>query len=139
MRFLVPLVLGAVMPAAGAEPIAWWSFDETDRRTVADRAGGHEDRVIGHVRYLPAVRGTGLKFDEFSSYVVRPAGTAPKLNPSAFTIEAWIAPQAYPWNWTPIAMQRRDDRGYFFGINYFGQAGLMVGTGDERVDCISEK
>jgi len=28
----------------------------------------------------------------------------PKINTESFTIEAWIAPQAYPWNWAPVVI-----------------------------------
>ncbi len=49
-------------------------------------------------------------------------------------MEAWIAPQAYPWNWSAIVEQR--DR-YFFGLDETGHIGLRVFLDDHWRECVS--
>jgi len=81
--------------------VAWWRFEEGQGGTTVDSAENHEDELRGHLSFAAGVRGKGLKFDGFTARVVRNASTAPRLT-GAFTIEAWIAPQEYSWNWTGI-------------------------------------
>ena len=58
---------------------------------------------------------------------------APEIQ-DAVTFEAWIAPQAYPWNWNAIVKQR--DR-YFFGLDETGHIGLRVFIDDHWRECVS--
>ena len=43
------------------------------------------------------------------------------------TVDAWLAVDAYPWNWVPIVDHRSEEQaGYYFGIDSFGHVGLML-------------
>ena len=67
------------------------------------------------------VRGNGIKFDGVRlTRITRDAHSAPDIEGAA-TFEAWIAPQAYPWNWGAIV--ERKSR-YFFGLDATGHVGL---------------
>ena len=106
--------------------VAQWSFNETQTRTTHDSAGGVEDTVEGFSKYVPGVTGTGLRFDGYTTAVVRAGKSAPHLK-DAFTVEAWIAMNSYPWNLAPIVDHQADQQaGYFFGIDALGHVSLQV-------------
>jgi hypothetical protein len=70
--------------------------------------------------------------------VKRRAEDAPKLE-DAFTIQAWVAIQAYPWGWCPIVTQRKGKiAGYFFGVDARGRVGLHLAMDGQWRECTSE-
>jgi len=89
--------------AADDSLVAWWSFDEGGAKAV-DCIGQIEDTIHGNFEYADGAAGKALRFDGYTSFISRPAGKVPPLS-QAFTIEAWIAPQTYSWNWTGIVDQ----------------------------------
>ena len=96
--------------------IAYWSFDNVHENRTADEASNIYDTIEGNYKILPGVVGSALKCDGFTTRITRSAEDAPIIK-GAFTVEAWVAPQAYPWNWGAIANQEFDkQRGYFFGF-----------------------
>ena len=106
--------------------VAKWSFDEATGAVVRDTISGTEDKVEGFYKYVQGVSGTGLRLDGYTTSVVRKAKDAPKLR-EAFTVEAWVALNTYPWNWVPVVDQEETQQaGYFFGIDAFGHIGLQV-------------
>ncbi|MBT3243960.1 MAG: LamG domain-containing protein [Bacteroidetes bacterium] len=127
------------------EPKTNWSFDEKS------------DSIKGHYRMMEGVKGQAIVMDGYTTRIERPANQVPELD-KAFTIEAWIAVGAYPWNWAPIAAQENtistnsnldeicwpDDiteksskEGFFFGISPQGNLGLHIGNGKWQI-CRSE-
>lgn len=122
-----------------AEPIAWWDFDNVRNNTVEDVAEEINDTIHGKYWLKDGVKGKCLKFDGYSTRIVRSARRAPRLG--SFTIEAWVAPQAYPWNWTAIVNQEENHKdGFFFGISADGNVGLgaaLVSDGQWHM-CISK-
>lgn len=124
---------------AGENPVAWWPFDEGQGKTVADAAGEHRDELRGHAVFAPGARGSALRFDGFTSRVVRKAAQTPRLA-GAFTIEAWIAPQEYSWNWTGIVDHDQDAQaGYFFGIDHLGRIGFHASIDGRWQGCVSKE
>jgi hypothetical protein len=135
---LVWTILSQGVFAAEAGPVAWWKSDEEKGRVAFDTISGREDSIGGNFRYIEGISGTGLKCDGFTTRIVRKAADAPRLS-DAFTIEAWIAPQAYPRNFCAIVNQERDHRaGYFFGINEAGHIGLHVAVDGRWQRCVSK-
>ena len=143
------MLLGLVVAASAAmaacrvretshqQPVAWWSFDETAGGTVLDRASDVADIIKGNFGRPTGVSGAGLKFDDFTTQVVRAAAKAPRLS-SALTIQGWIAVAAYPWNWAPIVSQERQSReGYFFGVGPRGEVALSLAVGGTWHTCVS--
>ena len=125
------LFLAPGLFAQGEGVVAKWSFDETAGRVTRDSASGTEDKVGGFIKYLPGVSGSGLRFDGYTTSVTREGKKAPKLH-DAFTVEAWIALNTYPWNLAPVVDQEMDQQaGYFFGIDPLGHVTLQVAL--ERV------
>ncbi len=113
--------------ASAQEPVAWWRFEERTDATVLDEAAEVADELRGNWwKYVDGTRGTGLRFDGFSTVVTRGAARSPLLT-GAFTIDAWIAIGAYPWSWCPIVDRQVDEtRGYTFGIGPEGRLGLRL-------------
>lgn len=121
---------GALSPprarAQTAPPLARWSFDNTHGPTLRDAVSGVEDQVGGFYTFVPGVAGNGLRFDGYTTSVVRKAQDAPRLR-QAFSITAWIALDVYPWNWIPVVDQEKDQQaGYFFGVDALGHVSLQV-------------
>ncbi len=137
---------------------AHWNFDEVKEGQTRDVVGAVDDTVAGNFRLVRGVKGKALVMDGYTTCISRAADIGPKLGPD-FTIEAWIALGAYPWNWAPIAAQENtvslnsnldaacwpDDitvnsprDGFFFGIGPQGQLGLLAGVG-EWVICQTDQ
>ena len=105
--------------AADKGPVAWWKFDEEKGNIAADGAGKINDAIKGNFKYVPGASGKCLRFDGYTTRVVREAAQVPQLAES-FTVEAWIAPQTYSWNWTGIVDQAGEE------VSEKPKAGAMV-------------
>ncbi len=92
-----------------------------------------DDTILGNFTLVGGVRGKGIKFDGFTTRITRDAHSAPAVEGAA-TFEAWIAPQAYPWNWGAIV--ERKNR-YFFGLDATGHVGLRVYIDNQWRECVS--
>jgi len=151
--FIVGLILGLVLMGRGAseaqiKPAAHWDFDQVSDNRTRDQITGRVDPIAGNFRLLPGVRGQALVLDGYTTCIERGPDLVPKLGPD-FSVEAWIAIGAYPWNWAPIAAQENtislasnldavswpDDirvnsprSGFFFGVSPEGFLGLHVGS-----------
>ena len=144
-RILFTVGLTVYLFAAGTacanedDLIAFWKFNEGKGKTAIDSVSGSRDSIKGNFRYIKAVSGTGIKCDGFTTRITRKADDSPELAGS-FTIQAWIAAQAYPWNWCAIVNQHKDNKaGYFFGIDQLGHVGLHLAVDDKWQKCTSEK
>jgi len=82
--------------SASVEPTAWWKFDETKGDEVLECVSEKNSSLEGNFRYIEGISGSAVKFDGFTTRIVCDEADAPRLSGS-FTIEAWMAPQAYPW------------------------------------------
>ncbi len=127
--------------AEGAKPLAWWSFDDgrgsgavtaMTRETIS----GLSDPISGSFRFVRGVSGAGLRLDGYTTSVVRAAAGAPRLH-GAFSLEAWIALAAYPWNSCPIVAQRRGDAGFAFSVGPRGELSFGASDEGEWLGCVS--
>ena len=134
------ITLACLMCRSGAYatddgPVAWWKFNEDDGNVAVDSVSGNEDEINRIFWYRNGVSGKALKCDGFTTHIVRKAKNAPKLK-GAFSVEAWIAPQAYPYNWCAIVNQEKDHKkGYLLGIDHWGRVGLLVAVKGKWVEC----
>lgn len=138
--------------------VAHWNFDRVEEKKVRDSVNAKDDVIKGNVRLVRGVKGQAIVMDGYTTVIVRKADQFPKLGPD-FTVEAWIALGAYPWNWAPIVAQENtvsmnsnldavcwpDDiivnsprAGFFFGISPEGNLGLHVGASGWKV-CRTEE
>ena len=131
---LVALLVILCRPGFGQENglVAYWPFDgEKDGATV-ESVGQTKDTIQGNFSFLNGVHGEGIKFDGFTTRITRQSHL-PEIH-EALTFEAWIAPQAYPWNWSAIVEQKNR---YFFGLDATGHIGLRVFVDDQWRECVS--
>ena len=152
------LVVSSPLWARGATPVLHWSFDRVEDANVPESVTGSGDAVTGKFRLIDGVRGKAIVMDGYTTCIHRKAERVPNLG-RGFTIEAWIALGAYPWNWAPIAAQENtvstnsnrdalswpDDivadsprDGFFFGVGSQGDLGLHLGADGWRV-CKTER
>jgi hypothetical protein len=118
--------------------VAYWPFDSTSGTSVVEASKQTKDVIQGNFSFVSGVRGQGRNFDGFTTRITRDTfvdgvWNAPEIQ-DPVTFEAWIAPQAYPWNWNAIVEQR--DR-YFFGLDETGHIGLRVFIADHWRECVS--
>jgi len=146
VRALIAAVLNGCSPWAYATEeglLAWWKFDEGSGDTVLETVTGRLDLIGGNFRRIAATAGERcikcLKFDGYTTRIVCDSADAPSLD-GAFTIQAWVAPQAYPWNWCAIVSQEREHKaGYFFGIDQLGHVGLHVAVDGKWYECTTKQ
>ena len=139
-RLVMSLVLlTGVSFAQSSEPVAKWSFEEITGSTIKDSVRGTEDKIGGLYKLVPGVKGKGLRFDGYTTHIVRKAKDVPELS-TAFTLDAWVALDTYPWNWVPIIDNNLDNLvGYFLGIDPFGHVGLQAGVNNEGWRSVTSK
>ena len=139
---VILLLLVLTLPCFAQEGLmSWWSFDEGQGRSVKDSISGEVDEIRGNYWYAEGVKGSCLKLDGYTTHVVRSADVAPWLGDD-FTVEAWIAPQTYPWNWTGIIdMEKEHKEGFFFGVSADGNVALGLATMSDGqwFKCISRE
>jgi hypothetical protein len=123
---------------AQTNPVIWWKFDKDKGRAAIDSMSRTEDVISGNYKYTNGAKGNAIKFDGYTTSVIRKATQAPRLADTV-TVEARVALQAYPWNWTAIVNQEKDHKaGYFFGIDAEGHIGLNVSVNGQWRECISK-
>ncbi len=111
---------------------AYWSFEEAKGAATVESRKQTADLIQGNFSFATGVVGSGLKFDGFTTRIARNSDL-PEIHDSV-TFEAWIAPQAYPWNWNAIVEQKNR---YFFGLDATGHIGLRVFVDDQWRECVS--
>ncbi len=149
--FIILLSLIASMGYSQIElpkPVAYWHFDQVQNNSVLEAVSGKSDILSGYHRLVGGIKGQAIVMDGYTTSIVRSPEQVPELG-QAFTIEAWIAVGAYPWNWAPIVAQENTvsknsnldeicwpedisenspKDGFFFGISPQGHLGLHMGT-----------
>ena len=106
--------------------IAWWKLDSVENGRIVEAIGGKYDQIIGNYKLVSGISDKALRFDGFTTSITRKAADFPALN-QEFTIIAWVAPAAYPWNWCPIVAQHKGEAaGFYFGIGPRGEVGLSL-------------
>lgn len=128
---IIPMtVLSAGLPEPDS-PVAWWKFDAIEQSAVREEISGRLSRLNGYQRLIDGAEGPGLLLDGYSTYVESPSLSAVGLA-EGFTVEAWIAFQAYTWNWAAIVDQQREETaGFNLSVDANGFLRLQVVVDDE--------
>ncbi|MBM3309981.1 MAG: LamG domain-containing protein [Candidatus Aminicenantes bacterium] len=130
----------AVGASAESEPSPQVSYplDEVKDGTVLDAVSGKADALSGNFRLIRGLAGRAVKFDGFTTLVRKKAADVPALT-GAFTVEAWVALGAYPWNWCGVIGQQTERKaGYALEVGPLGECGFRVFAGGEWRECVSE-
>jgi hypothetical protein len=143
---------------ASEDPVAWWKFDKMKGRSTLDTISGNQDEILGFFKYVPGVQGEALLFDGYTTGIRRLAHHAPVLRES-FSIEAWVAFQAYPWglcaivgqtevndvpfarrtNEIPFPAEPDPPAGYYFAVDAMGRVHFQAFIDGEWKKCKSEE
>jgi hypothetical protein len=120
----------AVLNKENRSPLRWWKFDEglePNNDEIREITTGSSCKIDGvHSYWRAGVSGSCLSFDGYTNKVTLEAEKLPEIS-SDFSIEAWIAPQEYPWNWAGIVDHNKDKKaGYSLSVNHLGQIGLYA-------------
>jgi hypothetical protein len=120
----------AVIANCVQPPKLWMRFDEglkPNGRTTEESVQETQCPIGGMDSYWRAgVSGSCLSFDGYTNKVTVPASRVPGVS-QGFTIQAWIAPQEYAWNWAGIVDRDQDKKaGYSLGMNHIGQVGIYA-------------
>lgn len=140
LSVLIIVLLLASTIAAQTErpPKALWKLDEVKGTAVVDSATGKDDAFSGNYRMIAGVAGRAVKFDGFTTVIRKKAADAPALG-EAFTVEAWVAIGAYPWNWCGVVGQQAEGQsGYALEIGPLGEIALRAFAGGQWRECVSE-
>ncbi|MCF7956051.1 MAG: LamG domain-containing protein [Phycisphaerae bacterium] len=120
----------AVIKKSAQQPVLWMRLDEglkpNNHITTEDIRCTH-CKINGMDSYWRSgVSGSCLSFDGYTNNVTVPASGVADLS-DGFTIQAWIAPQEYSWNFAGIVDRDRNKKaGYSLGINHIGQIGIYA-------------
>lgn len=135
---IAAIVAGVSLAGQTPSPAAWWRFDEALAGVLRDAASQATDTVSGNFSLVPGVTGKALKLDGYTTVVTRKAASAPTLV-DAFTIKAWVALAAYPWNSTPVVDQRDEQlRGYALEIGPRGEVQFAVASDGRWLTATSQ-
>ncbi len=138
-----PLIVAGLMlvlltAASTAQPklAAHWSFDNKDESFVREKISSAQDQLTGNFKYVPGVSGNALQLDDYTSSVLHK--TPPALG-NQFSVEAWVALEAYPWTWCAIIdHEKEQQQGYYFGIDPEGRFGLHLALDGKWQTATSE-
>jgi len=112
----VGLILAPMAVFAQPSVLFSWDFNQSDTAM----------HILGKGNTVQGVKGLAYQFDGFTSAIDVRAGDEIKM-PTAFTISAWVALGAYPWNWAPIlTIGRYKITGFYFGIDARGCLGFYM-------------
>jgi hypothetical protein len=118
--------------------VSLWSFDNDIPGFAIDKFQNKQDSLYGKYEYVPGVKGKALKLDGFRTFV-KTSGKNQQALSDKFTVEAWIAPAAYPWSWCPV-FDCADQKltGFFFGIDHIGRVGFNIAAGSSWYEVKSQ-
>jgi len=110
--------------------LLYWPMNEGINQNTLENVSKTTLPVNGvNAYWKKGVSGTCLSFDSYSNSIVLPSSKVPIIN-KELSIEAWIAPQEYPFNDAAIIDHLKNNRGYFIGISAKGELIIKIANGD---------
>ena len=109
---------------------------------VKESVSGDEHELYGkYYEAVDGVKGNAVLLDGYTAYVDVPRSHRYRVS-GDFSVEAWIAPGAYPKHWCPIVDHQRDVaegyfNGYFFGIDAKGRLMLRIAANGRNIELLS--
>lgn len=119
--------------------LAWWKLEAVQDKKTPEKVGGKDDLITGNYKLVSGLSGQAIRFDGFTTMITRKAQDFPALDQD-FSLEAWVAPAAYPWNWCPVVAQHQSQKaGFYFGLGPRGEVGLGLALNGRWQMIISEE
>jgi hypothetical protein len=118
-------------------------FDEGIRSQsseIIEDVSGKEYQVKGlKTLWKKGISGSALQFDGYYSSV-EIDNPFKQDSIKELTVECWIAPGAYPFDWAPVVHQAKWDlQGFYLGINENGFLGFHFGQEEEWINIVDTK
>lgn len=127
-----------VKEAAIAGSALDFRFDEalTKNKQLTKESITNTDCIVQGVKayWGKGVSGMCLSFDSYSNAVAFPSSKCPVIA-NGLTIQAWIAPQEYPFNQAAILDHLSGVKGYFLGIDAKGCIRFRLGVNDSILEA----
>ncbi len=133
------LLLYGQCPAQAEQdpPVAWWFFDNLNEQTAQDQIGKINDTIDGNFTKVKGINGNAIRFDSFTTEITREASKAPVISDD-FSVEAYVAFAAYPWDWCALITQRdAEAAGFSVDIGTNGELRLQLKVGEKWISCTS--
>ena len=133
--FIVIIIFDSLI-GQNTKPKSWWSFDKVQKNITIDNASQIKDEIHGNFRIVKGVSGNALFFDGYTTVIKRKSDLLPTIN-DEFTIEAWVAVAAYPWNWSPIVdLSQGSLYGFEFSLGPRGELRLSAAVNSRRHELL---
>lgn len=134
---LILLLLVIAQAGRTQQPVMQWNFESIQDGKTVEPSTGITDAIEGNFEEAPGISGKALRFDGFTTRVVREGKHVVKPG-AEFTIEAWVALGDYPLNWCPVITTESDEvKGYRLLIGPYGQVSFESAIGEQWVACSS--
>lgn len=142
---LLPGTVNPVKQYTVKQPDFWYKFDEGVKSrkyymkdSTFDAISDRSSAIKGNIPlFKSGVSVTALAFDGYDSKVIIPHDQIPEMA-KGFTIDAWIAIEAYPWNWAPI-IDMNSNIQFYFGINDIGKLGFKYSESPDSILIVSSE
>ena len=135
-RLFSIIIIFDLLICQSVNPQSWWSFDKVSNNVTVDHVSQIKDEIHGNFRIVDGVSGKAIFFDGYTTQIKRKSNLAPEIK-DVFTIEAWIAVAAYPWNWAPIIdLSQGILYGFDFSVGPRGELRLGGAVNSRRHELI---
>jgi len=115
----------SVYRAAGDQIIGEWLFDEGSGATAHDTSGNGNNGTVTSATWTAGINGGALSFNGGAQVAL---GSGAALNPSVFTITAWVKPGDISGPYNYIYSNARDCCGSYSGINFYFNYNVLGAT-----------
>jgi len=100
--------------------VSHYKFDKVENNALVESVSGYKAEVHGFHELISGVNDKGLLLDGYTSYIENETNIDLKLQ-NGFSVGAWIAFQAYPWNWVAIVdKQKSETNGFNLSVDANG-------------------
>jgi hypothetical protein len=122
----VLLLFAGIPHLLGQELLLRWDLDDLKEARTKESVSGAFDVLRGYFDPVPGVKSGAVQFDGFTSSISRDKSGVEL--PRAFSVNAWVYLESYPWFRCPVLDIRANDKeGLVFGVNQRGE--LCAGLG----------
>jgi len=104
-----------------------FGFNESAGSSTLESVQNQIIGVAGHrALWKRGISGSCLQFDGYYSSVALPGNSTQEIG-DEITLEGWIAPGAYPFDWGPLVHQSSwGQSGFYLGLDQQGRSGFHV-------------
>ena len=116
-----------------------YGFNESTGSSTLESVQKRITGITGHkALWKQGISGSCLQFDGYYSSVALPGYSTQKIG-NEITVEGWIAPGAYPFDWAPLVHQSSwNQKGFYLGVDQWGKPGFHVALEGKWQSVVSD-